>query len=47
MLQDTGVCLQGETREPWNTQTRIAQELAHEEFVATGSGSIWAVVLQV
>jgi hypothetical protein len=47
MLQDTGVCLHGETREPRNAQTRIAQELAHEEFVATGRGSIWAVVLQV
>ena len=47
MLEDTGVCLHGETREPRYPQTRVAQELAHEEFVATGGSSIWAVVLEV
>ena len=47
MLEDTGVCLHGETCEPRYPQTRIAQELTHEEFVATGGSSTWGMVLEV
>jgi hypothetical protein len=47
MLEDTRVCLHRETREPRYPQTRIAQELTHAEFVATGGNSPWGVVLEV
>jgi hypothetical protein len=47
MLEDTGVCLHGETREPRDAQTGVAQELAHEELVATRGSSMWTVVLEV
>jgi hypothetical protein len=47
VLEDTGICLHGETREPWYLQTSVAQELTHEEFVATGSSRTWVVVLEV
>src|SRR5215510_9418801 len=47
MPQDTRICRYGETHEPRYLQTRVAQELAHEEFVTTGSSCTWAMVLQM
>ena len=47
MLEDTGVCLHGETREPRYSEASVTQELTHEEFVTTSCSSIWAVVLEV
>jgi hypothetical protein len=47
MLENTRVCLPGETREPRYPQTRLVQELTHEEFVASGCRSSWIMVLEV